>query len=84
MTVIRNRQRRGVAAGLKLRRRRIDPEEINVLYRAAQLDESHDLPFAAAMNWRKAAEMSAWFTVLANSYWQQWERVMHLPRTLVT
>jgi hypothetical protein len=50
--------------------------------RAAQLDESHGLPFAAAMNWRKAAELSAWFTVLANSYWQQWERVMHLPRRL--
>ena len=50
--------------------------------RAAQLDESHGLPFAAAMNWRKAAELSSWIALLADFYWRQWERVMHLPRRL--
>ena len=51
-------------------------------WRAAESDERHGLPFTAAMNWRKAAELSSWITVVANFYWRQWERVMHLPRRL--
>lgn len=50
--------------------------------RAAQWDESHGYSFAAAMEWRRAAELSFWITPLANRYWREWERVMHLSRRL--
>lgn len=50
--------------------------------RAAQRDENNGLPFTAAMEWRKAAELSSWITLLSNRYWREWERVMHLPRRL--
>ena len=50
--------------------------------RAAQRDESHGFLFAAAMEWRRAAELSAWITPLANRYWLEWERIMRLSRRL--
>jgi hypothetical protein len=50
--------------------------------RAAQRDENNGLPFTAAMEWRRAAELSSWITLLANRYWREWERIMHLPRRL--
>jgi hypothetical protein len=50
--------------------------------RAAQRDENNGFPFAAAMEWREAAELSSWITPLANGYWREWERIMHLPRRL--
>jgi hypothetical protein len=50
--------------------------------RAAQRDESDGLTFTAAMEWRKAAELSSCITLLSNRYWREWERIMHLPRRL--
>lgn len=50
--------------------------------RAAQRDEGNGLTFTAAMEWRKAAELSSCITLLANRYWREWERVMHMPRRL--
>jgi hypothetical protein len=50
--------------------------------RAAQRDENNGFTFTAAMEWREAAELSSWLTLLANRYWGEWERVMHLPRRL--
>lgn len=47
--------------------------------RVAQRDESHGFSFAAAMEWRRAAELSCWITPLANRYWREWERIMQLP-----
>jgi hypothetical protein len=49
---------------------------------AAQRDENNGFPLTAAMEWRKAAELSSWITLLANHYWREWERIMHLPRRL--
>ena len=50
--------------------------------RAAQRDENNGFSFTAAMEWRRAAELSSWITPLANRYWQEWERIMQLPRRL--
>jgi hypothetical protein len=50
--------------------------------RAAQRDEDNGFTFTAAMEWRQAAELSSWITLLANHYWLEWERIMHLPRRL--
>ncbi len=50
--------------------------------RAAQRDENNGFPFTAAMEWRKAAELSSWITLLANRYWQEWEGIMKVPRRL--
>jgi hypothetical protein len=50
--------------------------------RAAQRDENNGFPFTAAMEWRKAAELSSWITLLANRYWREWERIMQLSRCL--
>ena len=50
--------------------------------RAAQRDENNGFSFTAAMEWRRAAELSCWITPLANRYWREWERIMHLSRRL--
>lgn len=50
--------------------------------RAAQRDENNGFPLTAAMEWRKAAELSSWITLLANRYWREWERIMQLSRCL--
>ena len=36
----------------------------------------------AAFEWRRAAECFAWDTDSADRCWQNWERLMHLPRAL--
>ena len=46
--------------------------------RAAQRDEHNGFSFTAAMEWRRAAELSSWITPLADRYWRGWERIMHL------
>jgi hypothetical protein len=48
---------------------------------AADRDERKGLPYTAAMEWRKAAELTA-ETRAAEYCWRQWERIMHLPRRL--
>ena len=50
--------------------------------RAAQRDENDGYELTAAMEWRKAALLLAPFPAVANRCWQQWERVMRLPRRL--
>lgn len=50
--------------------------------RAAERDERNGLPYTAAMQWRKAAELFPPETLAAEYFWRQWERVMHLPRRL--
>ena len=50
--------------------------------RAAQRDENNGFSFTAAMEWRRAAELSSWITPLANRYGREWERITHLSRRL--
>jgi hypothetical protein len=50
--------------------------------RAAQRDESSGYEFTAAMNWRRAAQLMASIPFASDLCWQQWERVMRLPRRL--
>jgi hypothetical protein len=62
------------AAGLKL----------GVEYwRAAERDEKSGLPYTAAMEWHKAAELFSAIPQVSNRCWQEWERIMHLPRRFV-
>ena len=49
---------------------------------AAELDERNGFPYTAAMEWRKAAELFAPETRVAEYSWRQWERIMGLPRRL--
>ncbi|HYG98343.1 MAG TPA: hypothetical protein VD837_04375 [Terriglobales bacterium] len=49
---------------------------------AAERDERNGLPYTAAMQWRKAAELFPPDTLAAEYFWSQWERVMQLPRRL--
>ncbi len=51
---------------------------------AAQRDEERGYPFTAAFEWRKAAELLAAFAPLACRCWQEWERIMCLPRRMAT
>jgi hypothetical protein len=48
----------------------------------AERDERNGFPYTAAMEWRKAAELFAANTRAAEYSWQQWERIMQLPRRL--
>src|SRR5512146_782958 len=50
--------------------------------RAAGRDEHRGFAYAAAFEWRKAAEILAPMPALADQCWQQWERLMRLPRSL--
>jgi hypothetical protein len=50
--------------------------------RAAQRDEQNGFACTAAMEWRKAAELFACNGRIADHCWQQWERIMQLPRRL--
>lgn len=50
--------------------------------RAAQRDERNGFPYAAAMEWRKAAELFSPKRRAAEYCWRQWEHIMHLPRRL--
>jgi hypothetical protein len=49
---------------------------------AAERDERNALPYTAAMEWRKAAELLPFQTRAAEYCWRQWERIMQLPRRL--
>lgn len=49
---------------------------------AAERDERNGLPYTAAMQWRKAAELFPRDTLAAEYFWRKWERVMQLPRRL--
>ena len=49
---------------------------------AAVRDERNGFPYTAAMEWRQAADLFAPSTRVAEYFWQQWERIMHLPRRL--
>ena len=60
-----------IVAGLKL----------GLKYRRdAVRDEKKALPFTSAMEWRKAAELFSAIPHLSDRCWQEWERIMHLPR----
>ena len=48
--------------------------------RAARHDEQNGYPYAAAMEWRQAAELFVSSSIAADYCWWQWERIMRLPR----
>ncbi len=50
--------------------------------RLAQRDEQNGFPYTAAFEWRKAAELLRPFDGLAGRCWQEWERIMEMPRRL--
>ncbi len=51
--------------------------------RAAQRDEKNSFPFTAAMEWHKAALLFAPMAPsLADRCWQEWERIVKIPRSL--
>ena len=50
--------------------------------RFAQRDEKNGFLCTSALEWRKAAELAASFPLLADHCWQEWERIMRLPRCL--
>lgn len=49
---------------------------------AAVRDERNGFPYTAAMEWRQAADLFAPSTRVAEYFWRQWERIMHLPPRL--
>jgi hypothetical protein len=49
---------------------------------AAQRNEKQGFPLAAAMEWRRAAELLTMIPLAANRCWREWERIMRLPRRL--
>jgi hypothetical protein len=49
---------------------------------AAHGDERNDFPYAAATEWRKAAELFGSDTSVAEYCWRPWERIVQLPRRL--
>jgi hypothetical protein len=51
-------------------------------WRAAERDENNGFRFAAAMEWRKAAELFSPIPQVSDRCWQEWERIMQLPRRL--
>jgi hypothetical protein len=50
------------------------------LCRKARQDEENGFLFAAAMEWREAAGLCAHIGSMADRCWQEWERLMQLPR----
>lgn len=50
--------------------------------RAAQNEEKNGFAFTASVEWQKAAELLSPVPFLADRCWQQWERIMRLPRRL--
>jgi hypothetical protein len=60
----------------------VAPAKVFHYGRAAQRDERNGFPYTAAMEWRKAAELSVPKARAAEYCWRQWERIMHLPRLL--
>jgi hypothetical protein len=54
------------------------------LHRTARHTEAEGFEYAAAMQWRKAASLFESEEWLAELCWHQWERIMHLPRSLAS
>jgi len=55
--------------------------QVGVAYRhAAARDEKNGFPFTAAVEWQKAAELLSPIPQVSDRCWQEWERIMHLPR----
>ncbi len=52
--------------------------------RAAQKEEKNGFAYTAAVEWQKAAELLSPFPSLADHCWQEWERIMRLPRGLAS
>jgi len=51
--------------------------------RAARQDEQNGYRFTAAMEWHKAAELFAPVVPsLADRCWEEWERIVRMPRSL--
>jgi hypothetical protein len=50
--------------------------------RAAQREERNGFNYTAAMKWRNAAKLFAPDTQAVEYCWQEWERIMQLPRRL--
>jgi len=51
-------------------------------HRIARRTEADGYPYTAAMQWRKAAALFGSEDWLTEPCWQEWERIMHLPRKL--
>ena len=69
--VCRLRRLPDIAEGLK----------VGVAYRhAATRDEKNGFPFTAAVKWQKAAELLSPIPQVSDRCWQEWERIMHVPR----
>jgi hypothetical protein len=49
---------------------------------AARHDEKNGFLFTAAMEWHKAADLSASVAPIADRCWRNWERIVRLPRHL--
>jgi hypothetical protein len=49
-------------------------------WRAAERDEKNGFPFTAAMEWHEAAELFSPIPKVSDRCWQEWERIVHLPR----
>jgi hypothetical protein len=49
---------------------------------AAHRDQQNHFPYAAALEWRKAAELFSSNKQVAEYCWRQWERIVQLPRRL--
>jgi hypothetical protein len=49
---------------------------------AARRDEKNGFLFTAAMEWHKAADLSAPVGPIADRCWRNWERIVRLPRHL--
>jgi hypothetical protein len=55
--------------------------KVGAAYRqAAARDEKNGLPFTAAAEWQRAAELLSPIPHVSDRCWQEWERIMHLPR----
>jgi len=63
--------------------KRISRPVVGAAYcRAAARDERRGYAITAALEWRIAAEMMFPIAAASEHCWRQWERIMHLPRTL--
>jgi hypothetical protein len=54
------------------------------LHKTARQTEATGFSYAAAMQWRKAAELFESDPWLSEACWQQWERVMNLSRVFAS
>lgn len=52
--------------------------------KAAEEDERNGFPFSAAMEWHKAAACFGSQSLVSDRCWQEWERIMQIPRALAS